>query len=162
MIFQNFNLFPHMTALDNIIFAQVHALKRPKVEARERGQQLLQRVGLGDKGDSKPPRLSGGQQQRVAIARALALEPEVMLVDEPTSAIDPELRVEVLKVLREVAESGMTMLIATHEMQFAKDVADHVLFLDGGRIAEEGASKQMLDAPQNDRTKQFLNAIREG
>ncbi|WP_433862643.1 amino acid ABC transporter ATP-binding protein [Streptomyces sp. L7] len=159
MCFQSFNLFPHLTAIENVMLAQTRALGRSKAEARERGISLLERVGLGSRADAKPAQLSGGQQQRVAIARALALDPEVMLFDEPTSALDPELGVEVLAVMRELAAEGMTMLVVTHEMHFAEDVADRVVFMADGRIVEEGTPAKIIRDPDHARTRQFLSAV---
>ncbi|SKB43777.1 amino acid ABC transporter ATP-binding protein, PAAT family (TC 3.A.1.3.-) [Arthrobacter sp. 49Tsu3.1M3] len=159
MCFQSFNLFPHLTALENIELAQVHALGRSRKEAKERGRDLLKRVGLESKADQKPANCSGGQQQRIAIARALALDPEIILFDEPTSALDPELGVEVLNVMRELAESGMTMMVATHEMHFAEDVADRVIFMADGQILESGEPSVVLRTPQHARTQKFLQAV---
>jgi polar amino acid transport system ATP-binding protein len=159
MCFQSFNLFPHLTALENVMLAQRSALGRSKTESRERGLSLLERVGLKARADAKPAQLSGGQQQRVAIARALALDPEVMLFDEPTSALDPELGVEVLNVMRELADDGMTMLVVTHEMHFAEDVADRVVFMAEGDIVEEGTPAKVIREPDHDRTRQFLKAV---
>ena len=159
MVFQQFNLFPHLSALQNVTTAPVVVKKLPPAEADERGRELLRKVGLADRADAWPSELSGGQQQRVAIARALAMEPAVMLFDEPTSALDPELRGEVLRVMRQLADEGMTMIIVTHEMQFARDVADRVLFLDAGRVAEEGPPEQLFGAPRHDRTREFLRRV---
>jgi polar amino acid transport system ATP-binding protein len=159
IVFQAFNLFPHMTVLENITLAPVRALKMSRREAQARAVELLERFGLADKRDEYPDRLSGGQQQRVAIVRALAMQPELMLLDEVTSALDPELVAEVLNVIRELAEEGMTMLIATHEMSFARDIADRVCFLDGGRIAEEGSPERIFTDPAHERTRQFLQRI---
>jgi len=159
MCFQSFNLFPHLTALENVVLAQVRALGRSKSDARTRGMQLLERVGLRDRADMKPAQLSGGQQQRVAIARALALDPEIMLFDEPTSALDPELGVEVLAVMRELADEGMTMIIVTHEMHFAEDVADRVVFMADGTIVEAGTPAQVIRNPVHARTRKFLSAV---
>jgi len=161
MVFQQFNLFANMTARQNIVFAQQAALGTPKAQAQERATALLERVGLGGRGDAYPTQLSGGQQQRVAIARSLALDPEVILFDEPTSAIDPEIRSEVLAVMRELAEAGMTMIISTHEMKFAEMVSDHTLFLCDGSILERGPSAQLLREPTAERTRQFLRALAE-
>lgn len=159
MVFQNYNLFPHMTALENVMEGPTVVQKRKKSEMREKAVKLLEKVGLGDKIDYYPFQLSGGQQQRVGIARALAIEPEVMLFDEPTSALDPELVGEVLKVMKDLAEEGMTMVVVTHEMRFAKEAADKVIFMDGGYIVEEGSPEQVFENPKNERTKQFLNLI---
>ena len=159
MVFQNYNLFPHMTALENVMEGPTVVQKRKKSEIREKAIKLLEKVGLGDKIDYYPFQLSGGQQQRVGIARALAIEPEVMLFDEPTSALDPELVGEVLKVMKDLAEEGMTMVVVTHEMRFAKEAADKVIFMDGGNIVEEGSPEQVFENPKNERTKQFLNLI---
>jgi polar amino acid transport system ATP-binding protein len=161
MVFQRFNLFPHMTALENVMEAPIKVKRKTKSEARTRGLELLGRVGLGDRCDHYPAQLSGGQQQRVAIARALAMDPKLMLFDEPTSALDPELVGEVLKVMRGLAQSGMTMIVVTHEMGFARDVADMVVFMDGGVVVEKGAPKDVINNPQHDRTKSFLSRIRE-
>ncbi|MDO4506495.1 MAG: amino acid ABC transporter ATP-binding protein [Spirochaetales bacterium] len=159
MVFQKFNLFPHMTALENTMVSPMNVLKKSKEEAREKGIELLKAVGLGDKLDAYPNKLSGGQQQRVAIARALAMDPKIMLFDEPTSALDPELVGEVLSVMKKLAESGMTMVVVTHEMGFAREVADRVLFMDGGNIVEEGTPEEIFNAPKSDRLKQFLKAV---
>lgn len=159
IVFQQFNLFPHRTALQNVTMAQERVLGRSRAEARAKGTQLLERVGLADKLDEYPERLSGGQQQRVAIARALAMDPHVMLFDEVTSALDPELVKEVLDVMRELAEEGMTMIVVTHEIGFARDVADRVVFMDGGVIVEEGPPVQVLESPREERTKQFLGLV---
>jgi polar amino acid transport system ATP-binding protein len=156
MVFQHFNLFPHMTALGNIIEAPIGIKHRKRADAVEHAQQLLSRVGLATKGDSYPRQLSGGQRQRVAIARALAMDPKLMLFDEPTSALDPEIVGEVLDVMRSLARDGMTMLVATHEMSFAQDVADRVVFMDAGVIVEQGPPDQVLRDPQHERTKRFL------
>jgi polar amino acid transport system ATP-binding protein len=161
IVFQAFNLFPHMTVLRNVTLAPRDALKLPRSEAEARGVQLLERFGLADKRDEYPDRLSGGQQQRVAIVRALAMRPELMLLDEVTSALDPELVAEVLNVIRELAEGGMTMLIATHEMSFARDIAGRVCFLDGGLIAEQGPPEEIFTHPRRPRTQQFLQRIVE-
>ncbi|CAM5348342.1 Amino acid ABC transporter ATP-binding protein OS=Streptomyces alboniger OX=132473 GN=CP975_07165 PE=4 SV=1 [Streptomyces alboniger] len=158
-VFQNFNLFPHLTVLDNIIEAPVSALKRPREEAVESARRLLDRVGLADKADAYPKRLSGGQQQRVAIARALALEPRLLLFDEPTSALDPELVGEVLDVIRDLAHQGTTMIVVTHEIGFAREVADTVVFMDDGRIVEQGPPADVLDRPRHDRTRAFLSKV---
>ncbi|WP_455239947.1 amino acid ABC transporter ATP-binding protein [Veillonella sp.] len=159
MVFQNFNLFPHMTVLDNLTLAQIHVRKTSKKDAEEVALKLLERVGLADKANMYPDSLSGGQKQRVAIARALAMKPKVMLFDEPTSALDPEMVREVLDVMKSLADEGMTMVIVTHEMGFAKEVADRVLFVDGGQILEDGTPAQVFDAPTSDRTKLFLSKI---
>jgi len=160
MVFQQFNLFPNMTVLENIIEAPVHVLHQSKAEATRRAHELLEQVGLPDKADAHPSSLSGGQQQRVAIARALAMEPEILLLDEVTSALDPEVVGEVLNILRDVAKNtDVTMLIVTHEMQFARDVSNRVLMFDGGRIVEEGAPDDIFTAPQEPRTKEFLSAV---
>lgn len=159
MVFQNFNLFPHMTVLDNLILAPVNVRKTDKKEAQDIAMKLLERVGLADKAQIYPDSLSGGQKQRVAIARALAMKPKVMLFDEPTSALDPEMVREVLDVMKSLADEGMTMVIVTHEMGFAKEVADRVLFVDGGQILEDGTPVQVFDAPSSDRTKLFLSKI---
>jgi polar amino acid transport system ATP-binding protein len=156
MVFQQFNLFPHLTVMDNLTLATRRIRKRPKGEAEERGRELLARVGLSEKADQHPHQLSGGQQQRVAIARALMMEPHVMLFDEVTSALDPELVGEVLIVMRDLARDGMTMLVVTHEMQFAREVGDRVVFMDEGRIIEEGAPADVLDRPRQERTQRFL------
>lgn len=159
MVFQNFNLFPHMTVLDNLILAPVNVRKTDKKEAQNIAMKLLERVGLADKAQMYSDSLSGGQKQRVAIARALAMKPKVMLFDEPTSALDPEMVREVLDVMKSLADEGMTMVIVTHEMGFAKEVADRVLFVDGGQILEDGTPVQVFDAPSSDRTKLFLSKI---
>ena len=159
MVFQNFNLFPHMTVLDNLTLAPVNVRKMDKKEAQDIAMKLLERVGLADKAQMYPDSLSGGQKQRVAIARALAMKPKVMLFDEPTSALDPEMVREVLDVMKLLADEGMTMVIVTHEMGFAKEVADRVLFVDGGQILEDGTPAQVFDAPTSDRTKLFLSKI---
>jgi polar amino acid transport system ATP-binding protein len=159
IVFQQFNLFPHKTALENVTLAQEKVLGRSSKEARAKATELLERVGLGDKLDQYPERLSGGQQQRVAIARALAMDPHVMLFDEVTSALDPELVKEVLDTMRELAEEGMTMIVVTHEIGFARDVADRVIFMDGGVIVEEGPPAEVLENPKEERTKQFLGLV---
>jgi polar amino acid transport system ATP-binding protein len=159
IVFQAFNLFPHMTVLRNVSLAPIKVLKHPRNAAEANARELLARFGLAEKADDYPDRLSGGQQQRVAIVRALAMDPDVLLLDEITSALDPELVAEVLDVIRELAEQGMTMVIATHEMGFARDVANRVRFLDGGRILEEGPPDQMFSNPTNERTKRFLDRI---
>ncbi len=159
MVFQQFNLFPHLTALENITLAQRWVRRRPKEEAEARALQLLERVGIPEQANKYPLQLSGGQQQRVAIARALAMDPKIMLFDEPTSALDPEMIKEVLDVMKELARSGMTMLVVTHEMGFAREVADRVLFFDGGRIVETGTPEHFFTNPQHERTKLFLGQI---
>jgi polar amino acid transport system ATP-binding protein len=156
MVFQHFNLFPHMTVVENIVEAPVGIKGERKAEAEARAKELLRRVGLADKSEAFPRHLSGGQQQRVAIARALAMSPKLMLFDEPTSALDPEIVGEVLDVMRDLAADGMTMLVATHEMSFARDVADRVVFMDRGVIVEDGSAKALLSAPSQPRTQQFL------
>ncbi|MGA8218971.1 MAG: amino acid ABC transporter ATP-binding protein [Solirubrobacterales bacterium] len=161
MVFQHFNLFPHMTATENIALAQRIVLDRRPDEAHRRAAELLERVGLGDKVDEYPARLSGGQQQRVAIARALAMDPKLMLFDEVTSALDPELVQDVLDVMRELAKEGMTMLVVTHEMGFARDVSNEVIFMDEGVIVEQGPAKQVIDDPKEERTKRFLGQVLE-
>ncbi|MGK9235244.1 amino acid ABC transporter ATP-binding protein [Inquilinus limosus] len=159
MVFQRFNLFPHRTALENVIEGPVFVKKQPRAEAAERGRALLARVGLADKAEARPAQLSGGQQQRVAIARALAMQPQAILFDEPTSALDPELVGEVLAVMRGLAEDGMTMVVVTHEMGFAREVADRVLFIDGGVIVEQGPAKSVLTQPSHPRTQDFLRRV---
>ena len=159
MVFQRFNLFPHLTALQNIIEAPIGVAGMNAEEAKALGLELLEQVGLADKGDHYPAQLSGGQQQRVAIARALAMKPKLMLFDEPTSALDPELVGDVLDVMKNLAKAGMTMIVVTHEMGFAKEVADKVVFIDKGQIVEVGTPKQVLDNPQEARTKAFLNKV---
>lgn len=161
LVFQDFNLFPHFSVLRNITEAQVHVLGRGTVEADDRARSLLEKMGLSDKERAYPCELSGGQKQRVSIARALALDPEVLFFDEPTSALDPELTGEILKVIRALAAEDMTMVIVTHEMAFARDVADRAIFMDGGRIVEEGAAAQLIAAPKNERTKAFLKRFCE-
>jgi polar amino acid transport system ATP-binding protein len=158
-VFQNFNLFPHLTALQNIAEAPTSALGRPKAEAEQQARELLKRVGLAEKAHAYPRRLSGGQQQRVAIARALALKPKLILFDEPTSALDPELVGEVLDVLRDLAAAGTTMIVVTHEIGFAREVADTVVFLDAGQIVENGPPGVVLDRPAHERTKAFLSKV---
>jgi polar amino acid transport system ATP-binding protein len=158
-VFQNFHLFPHLTVLANITEAPVSALRRPKKEAEAAARALLDRVGLADKADAYPKQLSGGQQQRVAIARALALEPKLLLFDEPTSALDPELVGEVLDVIKDLAHQGTTMIVVTHEIGFAREVADTVVFMDGGRIVEQGPPGQVLDHPRHERTRSFLSKV---
>ncbi|GIM27586.1 peptide ABC transporter ATP-binding protein [Clostridium polyendosporum] len=159
MVFQRFNLFPHMTALENVMEGPVTIKKQSKEDVREKALQLLDKVGLIDKATQYPAMLSGGQQQRVAIARTLAMEPEVVLFDEPTSALDPELVGEVLKVMKKLANEGMTMVVVTHEMGFAKEVADKVIFLHEGKIAEEGTAEQIFENPKHERLKNFLEQI---
>ncbi|UAJ81594.1 amino acid ABC transporter ATP-binding protein [Leifsonia sp. ZF2019] len=159
MVFQRFNLFPHMTALENIIEAPIRVKGLPKARAVERAKELLARVGLSDKGDHYPSQLSGGQQQRVAIARALAMDPKLMLFDEPTSALDPELVGEVLDVMKGLAQSGMTMVVVTHEMGFAREVADELVFMDGGVVVESGDPREVLANPQHQRTQTFLSKV---
>jgi polar amino acid transport system ATP-binding protein len=159
MVFQRFNLFPHMTALGNVVEAPVRVRGESRAVAVERGRRLLDRVGLGSRTEAYPAQLSGGQQQRVAIARALAMEPKLMLFDEPTSALDPELVGEVLDVMRGLAADGMTMVVVTHETGFAREVADSVVFIDGGVVVEQGLPRQVLDAPREERTKSFLGKV---
>jgi polar amino acid transport system ATP-binding protein len=159
MVFQQFNLFPHLTALGNVTIAQRKVLRRSGAEAEKIARENLQRVGLADKVEAYPAQLSGGQQQRVAIARALALGPQVMLFDEPTSALDPELVGDVLGVMRSLALEGMTMLVVTHEMSFAREVADRVVFMDGGVVVEDGPPSQVISAPQHERTRAFLSRV---
>ncbi|WP_348620326.1 amino acid ABC transporter ATP-binding protein [Paenibacillus polymyxa] len=159
MVFQSYNLFPHMTAVQNVMEGQVTVQKKGKDEARKRALELLKKVGLADKAESYPHQLSGGQQQRVGIARAMAVEPEVLLFDEPTSALDPELVGEVLKVIKQLAAEGMTMVIVTHEMKFAAEVADHVILMDQGVIVEQGTPHEVLEQPTSPRTIQFLNRL---
>jgi len=159
MVFQAFNLYPHLTALGNVIEAPVHVLREPASAARQRGLALLTKVGLAEKADSYPHQLSGGQQQRVAIARALAMNPKVMLFDEATSALDPELVGDVLRVMRQLAAEGMTMIVVTHEMDFARDVADRVVFMDSGNIVEDGPPATVFTNPRSPRTRQFLHSI---
>ena len=159
MVFQNFNLFGHRTALENIIEAPIHVKGVKPEDAKKRAMELLEQVGLANKAEAYPVQLSGGQQQRVAIARAVAMEPKLMLFDEPTSALDPELVGEVLRVMRELAATGMTMLVVTHEMAFAHEVADNVAFMSDGQIIEYGTPEQVLDNPQHERTKEFLSSI---
>jgi polar amino acid transport system ATP-binding protein len=159
MVFQGFNLFPHMTALRNITLPQERVLGRSRAEAEDRAMELLRRVGVQDKANQYPGRCSGGQQQRIAIARALALGPQIMLFDEPTSALDPELGLEVLAVMRELADEGMTMVVVTHEMQFARDVSDHLVVMAEGSILEEGDPEQVFSDPVQARTRQFLRAV---
>ncbi|MCV9996145.1 amino acid ABC transporter ATP-binding protein [Paeniglutamicibacter sp. ZC-3] len=159
MVFQQFNLFPHLTVMQNCTVAQTKVLKRSASKAKETAQKNLTRVGLGDYGDRYPDQLSGGQQQRVAIARALSMDPTLMLFDEPTSALDPETVGEVLAIMRSLAKAGMTMLVVTHEMSFAKEVADRVVFMDGGVVVEEGAAKDVIGNPQQPRTQDFLRRV---
>lgn len=159
MVFQHFNLFPHRTALANVVEAPIHVKKLSRSKAVARARELLDRVGLADKADAYPAQLSGGQQQRVAIARALAMDPKLMLFDEPTSALDPELVGEVLTVMRELAQSGMTMVVVTHEMGFAREVADQLVFMDGGVVVEAGNPREVLANPQHERTQAFLSRI---
>ena len=159
MVFQSFNLFPHMTVMDNLLAAPVYVQKIKREDILPKAEALLAKVGLSDKRDVYPGNLSGGQKQRVAIARALTLSPEIMLFDEPTSALDPELTGEVLKVIRQLADENMTMIIVTHEMAFAKSVSDKVIFMDGGYIAEEGSPEELFENPKNERTKEFLRSV---
>jgi polar amino acid transport system ATP-binding protein len=159
MVFQRFNLFPHRTALENVIEGPVYVKREARAAAIERGSALLERVGLAGKEHDYPHRLSGGQQQRVAIARALAMQPQAILFDEPTSALDPELVGEVLSVMRLLAADGMTMLVVTHEMAFAREVADRVVFIDGGKVVEQGTPRDVLSAPQHERTQDFLRRV---
>lgn len=159
MVFQRFNLFPHMTALENVMEAPVQVKREPRAQARVRAHDLLARVGLAEKADVYPARLSGGQQQRVAIARALAMRPALMLFDEPTSALDPELVGEVLDVMRDLARDGMTMIVVTHEMGFAREVGDSLVFMDDGVIVETGHPREVLSNPQHERTKAFLSKV---
>ncbi|MBA2176320.1 amino acid ABC transporter ATP-binding protein [Halobacillus locisalis] len=161
MVFQNYNLFPHLSVIENIMEGPVTVQKIDKQQAREVAMRLLEKVGLGDKADVYPHQLSGGQQQRVGIARAMAIDPKVMLFDEPTSALDPELIGEVLQVMKDLAEEGMTMVVVTHEMNFAKDVADEVVFMDEGYIVERGAPVDVFENPKEERTKRFLNLIQQ-
>ena len=159
MVFQSFNLFPHLTVLQNITLAPIWVRKKSKTEAEEKAMELLERVGIPEQADKFPGQLSGGQQQRVAIARALAMEPKIMLFDEPTSALDPELIKEVLDVMKELAKSGMTMIVVTHEMGFAKEVADRVMLFDDGQLVEENTPDEFFNNPKSDRTKLFLSQI---
>ena len=159
MVFQQFNLFPHLTVLDNITLAPIKVKKMPKAEAEKLARELLNKVGLADKEDSYPAQLSGGQQQRIAIARALAMQPDIMLFDEPTSALDPEMGGEVLSVMKDLADGGMTMVVVTHEMGFAREVASRVLFMDGGYVLEEGTPDEVFSNPKNERTKEFLSKV---
>ncbi len=158
-VFQRFNLFPHKTALENVMEAPIHVLHRARNEVKEQAMDLLGKVGLAEKAGAYPHKLSGGQQQRVAIARALAMNPKLMLFDEATSALDPELVGDVLKVMRQLAEEGMTMVVVTHEMGFAREVADHVIFMDNAQIVEQGPPRQLFDAPQSERTRSFLRQL---
>lgn len=159
MVFQHFNLFPHLTILENVTLAPIRHKMMTEEQAKEKAMELLNRVGVGDKADNYPAQLSGGQKQRVAIARSLALSPEVMLFDEPTSALDPEMVGEVLEVMKQLAQEGMTMVVETHEMGFAREVANSVFFMDGGGILEEGTPEQIFDHPQEERTKAFLSKV---
>ena len=159
MVFQHFNLFPHLTILENVTLAPIRHKMMTEEQAKEKAMELLNRVELGDKADNYPAQLSGGQKQRVAIARSLALSPEVMLFDEPTSALDPEMVGEVLEVMKQLAQEGMTMVVVTHEMGFAREVANRVFFMDGGGILEEGTPEQIFDHPQEERTKAFLSKV---
>ncbi|CAB3670924.1 MAG: glutamine ABC transporter ATP-binding protein GlnQ [Achromobacter sp.] len=159
MVFQQFNLFPQMTALQNVMFGPVHTRGQSRDEARELAEQLLRKVGLAERMNHYPSELSGGQQQRVAIARALAIKPKLMLFDEPTSALDPELRHEVLKVMRDLAEEGMTMVVVTHEMEFARKVGSRLIFIDGGKIAHDGPPAELLENPPSQRLKDFLQHV---
>ncbi|EOR23931.1 amino acid ABC transporter ATP-binding protein [Cytobacillus oceanisediminis] len=159
MVFQHFNLFPHLTVLENITLAPVDLKKATPQQAKEKALELLERVGLKEKANENPAKLSGGQKQRVAIARALAMNPDIMLFDEPTSALDPEMVGEVLNVIKQLAQEGMTMVIVTHEMGFAREVADRVIFMDNGYIVEEGTPQEIFGNPQNERTKDFLNKV---
>ena len=159
MVFQHFNLFPHLTILENVTLAPIRHKMMTEEQAKEKAMELLNRVGVGDKADNYPAQLSGGQKQRVAIARSLALSPEVMLFDEPTSALDPEMVGEVLEVMKQLAQEGMTMVVVTHEMVFAREVANRVFFMDGGGILEEGTPEQIFDHPQEERTKAFLSKV---
>ena len=162
LVFQNFNLFPHYSVLKNVTDAPIHVQKRDKKEVEKEAKALLEKMGLSDKAKAYPCQLSGGQQQRVAIARALALKPSILFFDEPTSALDPELTGEILKVIKELANEKMTMVIVTHEMTFARDVADHVIFMDGGYIVEEGNPVDVIEHPKEERTKQFLARFSQG
>ncbi len=159
MVFQHFNLFPHMTVLNNLTLGPVQLLKKSQKEAEQKAMQLLERVGLADRAGAYPSQLSGGQKQRIAIVRALCMEPDVMLFDEPTSALDPEMVGEVLDVMKELAKMGMTMVVVTHEMGFAREVADRVVFMDGGVIVEEGSPAQIFDHPQSERLQSFLSKV---
>ncbi len=162
LVFQNFNLFPHLSVLRNITEAPVCVLKKSKAEAENAARELLKKMDLADKADAYPCQLSGGQQQRVSIARALAMNPDILFFDEPTSALDPELTGEILKVIRELASEHMTMVVVTHEMKFARDVADHIVFMDNGVIVEQGSPEQLFGNTQNERTKTFLSRFNEG
>ena len=159
MVFQHFNLFPHMTVLDNVTFAPIELGRESKEEAQKHGMELLEKVGLSDKAQAYPNSLSGGQKQRVAIARSLAMNPDIMLFDEPTSALDPEMVGDVLNVMKDLAEQGMTMLIVTHEMGFARKVANRVIFTDGGQFLEDGSPEEIFDNPQHPRLKDFLDKV---
>ena len=159
MVFQQFNLFPHLSIMDNITLAPVKVKKIPKEQAEKRAKELLEMVGLGDKADAYPAQLSGGQQQRIAIARALAMDPDIMLFDEPTSALDPEMVGEVLQVMKNLADAGMTMVVVTHEMGFAREVASRVLFMDEGIVMEEGKPDELFSNPKNERTQSFLSKV---
>lgn len=161
MCFQRFNLFPFMTVLENVTYAPIHLLKTPKAEAKKHAMELLEKVGLAEKAGVYPDTLSGGQQQRVAIARSLAMNPHVILFDEPTSALDPELVGDVLNVMRDLAKEGMTMAVVTHEMGFARDVANRVIFMDGGYVVEDSSPEEMFSNPKNERTKAFLSRVLE-
>lgn len=161
LVFQNFNLFPHFSVIKNIVDPVVNVLNKSKEEAIKTAEQLLEKMDLSDKANSYPCELSGGQQQRVAIARAMAMQPEVLFFDEPTSALDPELTGEILKVIRDLASEHMTMVVVTHEMAFAREVADKVIFMDNGFIVEEGKASDIIDNPQNERTKSFLQRFKE-
>ncbi|QOR67345.1 amino acid ABC transporter ATP-binding protein [Cytobacillus suaedae] len=159
MVFQQFNLFPHKTVIENIILSPMNVKKMKEADARAKGLELLKKVGLAEKADAYPDSLSGGQKQRVAIARALAMEPKIMLFDEPTSALDPEMVGEVLEVMKQLAKDGMTMVVVTHEMGFAREVGDRVIFMDGGYIVEENVPKEIFENPQHERTKSFLSKV---
>ncbi|MDU5111739.1 MAG: amino acid ABC transporter ATP-binding protein [Clostridium sp.] len=159
MVFQQFNLFPHKTVLNNLTIAPINVKNKSKAEAEEKAMDLLKKVGLLDKADAYPASLSGGQKQRIAIARALAMEPDVMLFDEPTSALDPEMVGEVLNVMKDLAKEGMTMVVVTHEMGFAREVGDRILFMDGGNIVEQGTPEEIFDNPKNPRTQDFLSKV---
>jgi polar amino acid transport system ATP-binding protein len=160
MVFQRFNLFPHRTAIENVVEGPIYVKNEPHAAAFERGRALLAQVGLADKAEAYPAQLSGGQQQRVAIARALAMQPKAILFDEPTSALDPEMIGEVLDVMKNLALEGMTMVVVTHEMGFAKEVADRVIFMDGGYIVEQGSPEAIFEQPQHERTKEFLGHLK--